>query len=279
MITSRTNPQIKEIKKLLTSSKRRNEEGLFVVEGAKMAEEVPESLLKGLYVSESFMKRKKDIAGSRLKELLNGENAETVSDEVYNALTDTVTPQGILAVVKRPEYRLDRLVKAENPAAGGRPVPESGQESPGMCSREKYVLLDDIRDPGNLGTIIRTSEAAGVKAVILSPGCVDIFNPKVIRSTMGSIFRVPFAVMDLCGAVFELKNAGVEIFGAALKDSSDYRKTPYPEKCAFIIGNEANGISEKVLKLTDRNLKIPMHGEVESLNAAISCAVLLFNGG
>jgi len=289
MITSKTNPQVKEIKKLFSSSKRRNEEGLFVVEGARMVEEVPHELLKQIYVTEGFMKRRKDIAGEALLEILKGDNVEVVTEDVYKAITDTVTPQGIMAVVKQPEYSLEKILSeadkhkkiievSANLEDGAIRVSDKqinkGNQSD--CENIQFVLLDDIRDPGNLGTIVRTSEAAGVKAIIMSPGCVDIFNPKVIRSTMGSIYRVPFVVCELPDAIGNLKKTGVGVYGAALEGSVSYKDVEYGKKNAFIIGNEARGISEKVLGLTDGNIRIPMQGKVESLNAAISLAVLLF---
>lgn len=143
--------------------------------------------------------------------------------------------------------------------------------------KKKLLILDDVRDPGNIGTMIRTAEACGAAGVILSPGCADIYNPKVTRSTMGSIFRVPIVTCGLKETIEELIKLGVEVYGSSLDSALDYRKISYGSKIAFVIGNEANGISKEILSITTENVKIPMKGKVESLNAAISAAVLMFN--
>ncbi len=248
MIVSKSNKQLKDIKKLMDSAKARKEQKLFVVEGLRIVREVPENLLEKIYFSESFY-------GTCDKSLVKGEegrNYEIVSDEVFKSISDTVTPQGILAVVKQPEYELKDLV-------GG-----------------KLLVLDDIQDPGNLGTMLRTSEAAGVSGVIMSQGCADLFNPKVIRSTMGSVFRVPFLKANLIKTLGQLKKEGYRVYGAALDGAVFYNEISYGEKSAVVIGNEGNGISKEVLAAVDQKIKIPMAGKVESLNAAISAAVILY---
>ena len=138
------------------------------------------------------------------------------------------------------------------------------------------LLLDDIQDPGNLGTMFRTAEAAGVSGIIMSNGCADIFNPKAIRSTMGSIYRVPFIVDELVPAIENLKMDGFCVYGAALEEAVPFREVEYPLHRAIVIGNEGKGISTSVLNSVSERIKIPMKGKVESLNAAVSCAVLLF---
>lgn len=249
MITSKSNAKIKEIRKLRSSAKARRQKGEFVVEGLRIVKEVPAELLEELYVSEHFADKALSEEGF-LK-------AEVVADDVFRFLADTVTPQGILAVVRRPAFReeISSYIKSD----------------------ARILLLDDVQDPGNLGTIVRTAEAAGVDLVILSEGCADLFNPKVIRSTMGSIFRVPHLTRDLVSAIDELKAAGVSVYGAALEKAVDFRTVSFSGKTALIIGNEGNGISADVLNLTDQRIKIPMAGKVESLNAAVSTAVLLYH--
>ena len=145
-----------------------------------------------------------------------------------------------------------------------------------VAESKLYVILDDIRDPGNMGTIIRTAEAAGA-GVIMSPGCVDLFNPKVIRATMGSVFRVKMAVCDPLEAVKVLKERGTVVCAAALDGSVPYKEASYGESNAFIIGNEANGVSLPVQEAADIRVRIPMKGRVESLNAAVSAAILCYN--
>ncbi|MCQ2513163.1 MAG: RNA methyltransferase [Lachnospiraceae bacterium] len=251
MIVSKSNKQLKDIKKLMDSSKARKEQKLFVVEGLRMTREVPEHLLEKIYYSESFFASSLSVATCE-KKGEEGKDYEIVSDEIFKGLSDTVTPQGILGIVKQPEYQL-------KDAFGG-----------------KILILDDIQDPGNLGTMIRTSEAVGVTGVIMSTGCAVIFNPKVIRSTMESIFRVPFLKADLRKAIDALQKEGYTVYGAALDGAVFYNEITYGEKNAVVIGNEGNGISEKVLDAVDYKIKIPMAGKVESLNAAISAAVILY---
>lgn len=223
----------------------RRQESLFIVEGERICAEVPEDLCETICVSESYAASHK------------AEDALIFSDEIFKSLSDTVNPQGILAVVKQPSYSLEEII---------------GKRS----GEALYILLDDIRDPGNLGTIIRTAEAAGAKGVIMSPGCADIFNPKVIRSTMGSIFRVPFVCTELSFAIADMKEKKISIYAACLDAEGYYNEEKYGEKNAFIIGNEASGISEKTVLLADKKIKIPMAGQAESLNAAVSAAVIMY---
>ena len=247
MITSKSNSQYKRIKKLLTSSKARSREGRFVVEGERIVKEAPLELMDFICVSESYAE------GKKLPSF-----AQVFSDDVFRSLSDTVTPQGILAVIKQPSCSLEKII------------------SDAEGTKALYLLLDDIRDPGNLGTIIRTAEAAGVSGVIMSKGCADIFNPKVIRSTMGSIYRVPFTESPLKEAALKLKESGASVYAAAAAAEVFYNEVDYGEKNAFVIGNEAHGISGEVLDCADVKIKIPMAGEVESLNAAISAAIIMY---
>ena len=229
----------------MESAKERKNQGLFVIEGSRLVGEAPSELLESVYISESYEK-----SGLKVPEC---GNVEVVADDVFRSLSDTVNPQGILAVVKKPESGLERVL------GGG-----------------LYVILDDIRDPGNLGTIVRTAEAAGAR-VIMSETCVDIFNPKVIRSTMGTIFRVPFAICATLDAIAKLKEEGVTVCAAVLDGSVPYREAKSDGACAFIIGNEANGVSPEAAAASDLRVRIPMKGNVESLNAAISAAILLYS--
>ena len=167
MITSTSNQQMKNLSLLMKKSKARNEQGLFVVEGRKMAEEIPANWLEKTYVSESFLQANESF-------LVNWDY-EVVSDSVFKAVSDTQTPQGILCLVKKPEYELEQLLAGEN---------------------THLLILESIQDPGNLGTMLRTGEGAGICGVILTRTSVDVTNPKVIRSTMGSIYRIPFIYVE-----------------------------------------------------------------------------------
>ena len=251
MITSTSNVQIKEIIALLKKSKERKEKQVFVIEGRKMFEEICQdtSRLVKAYFSESYVKEQYE--GRIFPEV----PYEIVADSVFDAMAETVTPQGVLAIVKMPEYSLEKMIE------------DAGT----------LMLLENLRDPGNLGTIIRTAEAAGVSGVILSKESVDIYNPKVIRSTMGAVYRVPFLYADDFMALLkELRNKDVRLLAAHLKGQKTFDRADYSGKVGILIGNEANGLSEEAAELANEKVLIPMAGSVESLNAAVAAALLMY---
>ena len=147
-----------------------------------------------------------------------------------------------------------------------------------MDAKDAHLLvLDNIQDPGNLGTIFRTAEAAGVTGVFLSRDCADIYNPKTVRSTMGAIFRQPFVyVEDLPGTISRMKEKGICVFAAHLQGERSYDREDYRKKTAFLVGNEGNGLRREVEEMADVRVRIPMAGRAESLNAAIAAGVLMF---
>lgn len=250
MITSTSNPQIKKLLQLQKKSKARDEENVFVVEGIRMYMEIPEERVEKVYISESLYNRKKLV--------LNIEKYpyEILSDSVFQHVSDTKTPQGILCIVKRKEYQLNDLLNIENP---------------------HFIVLDNLQDPGNMGTIVRTAEAAGVDAVFMSRDCVDIYNPKTIRSTMGSIFRVPHIyIEDLLELLQKFKKREIISYAAHLDGVATYDQENYRKGTAILIGNEGNGLREEVAKKADVLVQIPMCGKVESLNAAIAASVFMF---
>lgn len=247
MISSTSNKKIKDVIQLTKKASLRKERGLFVVEGIKMFGELaPEDIVEA-YVSESFMR----LCPTEIKVRLKTTDHETVTDTVYEYMSDTKTPQGIMAVVKMKHY--DKL------------------------EGDAFIILDRLQDPGNLGTIFRTAEAAGISGILMNEETVDIYNPKVVRSTMGAIFRVPFKyVKDLPEAIDELKHNGIRVYAAHLEGSNDYDKVDYKYPTAFIIGNESAGISDEIAKCADELIKIPMKGSVESLNASVAGSILMF---
>lgn len=255
MISSLTNSQIKNIIKLQKQAKVRNEQGLFVVEGKKMFEEARDQAtvqLEKSFVSESYFVQQCSQDESYFKK----SSFEIVSDAVMKEISETMTPQGILALIKKPQHQLSDMLNND---------------------RVRLLLLEDIRDPGNLGTMIRTAEGVGISGVILSKDSVDIFNPKVIRSTMGAIYRVPFIYSDnFIETLSQIKEGGVPIYAAHLTGAVRYDKVDYGRKSAIMIGNEANGLTTEASALATRCIKIPMEGSVESLNAAIAAAVLMY---
>lgn len=251
MITSASNGKIKMIQNLRKKSKFRREEKLFIIEGIRLFEETPKHLLKEVYVSEN--------AENMQKDRLIGVKYEVVSDNIFASVSDTQTPQGILAVVHQPECSPEKILSAENPL---------------------LLILEDLQDPGNLGTILRTAEGAGVTGILMTKGCVDIYNPKVVRSTMGSIYRMPFAYLENEEEFFrifrQLKEKNIVSYGAALMESQDYDMYSYEKGTAFVIGNEGNGLTKTALSLCEKHVKIPMCGQLESLNAAVASSVLMY---
>ena len=259
MITSTSNQQVKHLVQLQNKAKLRDEEGMFVLEGKKVFDELrkyrPEFLVM-TYLSESFYKQ---ITESE-PEYLDGIPYEILADNVFKEAAETVTPQGILAIVKQPKYDLQELLQ--------------GREQ----DKLRFIFLENLRDPGNLGTILRTAEGAGMNGVILSKGSVDIFNPKVIRSTMGSVFRVPFLyVEDTLATMQLLQDNGVKLYAAYLSGSEQYDKVAYADRSAIMIGNEANGLLPETAAAADVRVRIPMAGELESLNAAVAAAILMYH--
>ena len=250
MITSTSNPQVKRLIQLQKKSKARNEENVFVVEGLRMFIEVPKERVEKVYVSETLYNKKKQELN------WNEFPLEILSDSVFKHVSDTQTPQGVLCVVKQKEYEMDTLLSIENP---------------------HFMVLDNLQDPGNLGTIVRTAEGAGVDAVFMSKDCVDIYNPKTIRSTMGSIYRMPAIYIEDTVKLLEIfKEKGIKSYAAHLDGKNSYDKENYQKGTAILIGNEGNGLRDEVSNKADIWVRIPMEGQVESLNAAIAASVLMF---
>jgi TrmH family RNA methyltransferase len=250
VISSTTNKQVKYVNNLVKKAKTRREEDLFVAEGVRMCSEIPKERIQALYISESFSRQPqaaKLTAGVR--------SVEVVTDEVFRTLSDTQTPQGILALVKQHHYELKDIL-------GSAPL---------------IMILEHLQDPGNLGTILRAGEGAGVTGILMDRETADIYNPKVTRSTMGSILRVPFVYTDdLHGAILGLKDAGVKVYAAHLQGKNSYDQENFSGATAFMIGNEGNGLTDETAALADTYIRIPMLGRVESLNAAVASSVLMF---
>ncbi|SES76966.1 23S rRNA (guanosine(2251)-2'-O)-methyltransferase RlmB [[Clostridium] polysaccharolyticum] len=251
MISSTSNSRIKNISKLLKSSKERKEKGVFIVEGIKMFLEAKKlGLIVKAYFSESLFKDW--VQDINFKEI----DYEVVDDKVFREISDTITPQGVVAIVRMAKIQLDDLFDTES-----------------MC----LVFLENLRDPGNLGTIVRTAEGAGISAIILSKESVDIYNPKVVRSTMGSIFRMPVLyVDDIRMAMKKAQEAGTVLYAAHLKGRKFYDEVTYEKKVGIVIGNEANGLTKETADQADCYIKIPMSGQVESLNAAVATSIIMY---
>ena len=251
MIATTRNKLVKELLQLKKKAKYRREQKCFVSEGRKMYMETPPEQIEQIVVSRTFSKQPENQG------LLVNRDYVVAEDFVFEACSETKTPQGILCVVRQPEYSFSELLKQKNPM---------------------FLVLEDLQDPGNLGTIMRTAEGAGATALLLGKGCVDLYNPKTVRSTMGSIYRVPFLYFeDLKEVLMELKKNDILVCAAHLKGKKYYDRVNYKEGgVAFLVGNESRGISEELVEQAELLIKIPMAGRVESLNASISAGILMY---
>lgn len=277
MITSTSNQQIKSIIKLQKSRKARKEQQVFLVEGIRMFREIPAERLVKAYMTEEWMEKlakermdntsncPKDV----LAELEEGKNFEVVSEGVFRDMSDTQTPQGILAVVRQMTYERETLLTG---TVEGQTKSDSCGNVPAPC----ILVLENIQDPGNLGTIFRTAEGAGVTGIMMSPDTVDVYNSKVVRSTMGAIFRMPFLYEeDISQGVAWLKEHGICCYAAHLNGRVFY-DYDYRKPSCFFLGNEGNGLTPELTALADEPIRIPMCGQVESLNVATAATVLIY---
>ncbi len=254
MIGSASNRKVKQIIQWQTKARERREAGVFLIEGFKLYEEAPEEDIKEVYLAQNMQDRV--LSSPTLREKLSRTGYETVAEEVFRKMSDTQTPQGILCVVRRPVYTLEQMLDAPSPL---------------------LMILEDIQDPGNLGTIVRTGEGAGITGVIASRKTVDLFNSKTIRSTMGSVFRVPFLYVEsLEEMVGLLHRRKIKVYAAHLEGEKYYDSFSYESGTAFLIGNEGNGLSRGTASLADACIRIPMEGKVESLNAAVAASLLMY---
>ncbi|MGB9679967.1 MAG: TrmH family RNA methyltransferase [Thermoanaerobacteraceae bacterium] len=246
IITSWNNEFIKRIRKLKDKKERFNQ-GLFLVEGRNSVSELIKSNFKIKHI----------ILAETFNEILDFPKTDIVyvSDNIFNKLSDTVTPQKVLAVVEIPSYDINQIVK----------------------NNGIYLIADNIQDPGNLGTIIRSSDAFNVKCVFTINNCVDIYNPKVVRATMGSIFHIPvFNVSDIDELFRILKNNNIQVVATDLKAENYLHEVDLKSSVVFIMGNEAKGISNIYGKYIDKYIKIPMSGKAESLNVSIATSIFLY---
>jgi len=254
IIKSKDNRIIKHYKKLKIR-KYRHENKEFMIEGLRFVEDAFKSgaTIKYCLVSES-------MENDRVKKLLGDMASKNVKvcrveESLINDLCDTKSPQGIVAIVENCDFNIDKIIKEAS----------------------FIVIIDRVQDPGNLGTIIRTASAANADGVFLSEGSVDPYSPKVLRSTMGSIFHLPVVSVDnINDTIEELKRNGFGIFVSSLEGSTPYYEQDYTGKTALVIGNEANGVDSAIINQADRLIKIPMPGKAESLNVGVACGIMIF---
>jgi len=250
MLTSTKNPRIQYIRKLQRSSRLRRQEGVFIVEGVRLIEESHKAgWLPDLVLFTDDISQR----GQLLLQLYKDEGVDVlqVAPHVMQAAGDIQTPQGILAVVPILELHVPEEINF-------------------------LLILDGIRDPGNLGTILRTAQAAGIDAVVTTPGTVDPFSPKVIRSGMGAHFKLPIHQFNW-GEIQDLINKNeLLVFIADSSNGKLLYDTDFKCPLALIIGGEAEGASLEAVNIADNSLHIPMVGEIDSLNSAVAAAILMF---
>ncbi|PJW18045.1 RNA methyltransferase [Geobacillus sp. WSUCF-018B] len=242
-IESPKNARVKQWKKLLTK-KGRDETGLFLLEGFHLVEEAVKSrapLVELMVDERTAIPPGWDVSVPVV----------IVTEAVMKAISSTETPQGIAAVCRKLPAELEGVKTA--------------------------LLIDAVQDPGNLGTMIRTADAAGIDAVILGEGCADVYNPKVVRATQGSLFHLPVVKGDLVQWIARFKEQGIPVYGTALENAVDYRTVPPSSSFALLVGNEGSGVRPDLLRLTTENVYIPIYGRAESLNVAVAAGILLYS--
>ncbi len=245
-IRSKDNRIFKECLKL-SQKKYRDKEGLYLIEGENLIAEVPQQDLKYLICSQSY-----------LQQFSSEREGYVMADSLFQKIAQTETSQGVLAVVRKPDFSAEDLKTVTKPS-------------------DNVVVLDRLQDPGNIGTIIRTAEGAGYKAVIAIKGTADVFSPKTIRAAAGSVFRIPIIQVE---DNRELKRLTDLLRKRLVVTGFDTDKYYFDEDLskgvALVIGNEGNGVAEELMELADIIVKIPMDGNLESLNASVAAGILMY---
>ncbi len=251
-ITSKDNELIKHIRKL-KDKKYRDESNEYVVEGVKLVEEAVKenAKIKQIIVCEDTT-RTYEIPTHIMLEIAKYE-CISVSDKIFNIITQVTNPQGIMAIIEK-----------------------NAQDAQIDYSQDIIVVLDDVQDPGNLGTILRTVDSIGLNQIIVSKGTADAFNSKVVRSTMGAIFRIKIIeVENLAQAIKEMRKHHFKLMVTSLQTKNSIYDIDFYKKI-IVIGNEANGVSKEIQDMADEKAKIPMLGRTESLNASVAAGVVMY---
>lgn len=255
-ISSKDNARIKYIKKLISNKSFRDEERRFVVEGLRLCLDafVSAASIKEVYYTDAICKKFPE----KVKELVDSsERVYKVSDEILKSISETRTPQGIVCICEKLDKHFD--VNTINITG-------------------KFVILEDIQDPANLGTILRTAEALGLDFVVMSRNCCDMYNAKVLRASMGAVFRVRVRSSEnLCEDIKVLRTRGAKVYAAVPENSAPpVTSVDWSSFSAVAIGNEGNGLSSELVALCDKKVTIPMLGRAESLNAGMAAGILMW---
>ena len=248
-ITSKDNTLIKQISLLQTSARERKKTGTFVAEGLRLLLDCYENDVRflSLVIADEFLNKHAEDVENLAK---NSKEIVVVTDTVFTKISDTKSPQGILAVIEMPENNLSQIK-----------------------SNGKYVALENVADPSNLGAVSRTAEALGVDGIILSSGGCDPYSPKALRSSMGTLLRMPVIVLD--NFTDALKNSGLNLYACVVSGGKSINEVEFPNGSVVIIGNEANGLTDAVIEISQK-ITIPMSGRAESLNAAVAASIAMW---
>lgn len=246
-ITSRQNPLAARIRKLNSSRAARREAGLFVGEGPKLLEEAVKA---GVRIDTLVTAQGTRISGPE------GTRRVEVPPGLLKSLCDTQTPQGVLFLAELPDTA-----------------------PPERLEGDRWLVLDGLQDPGNVGAIWRTADALGADGLLLVNHCADPFSPKTVRSTMGACFRLPLYEVDAEALPGLLERSRLPLYATALREDTVDIKTAQPDRCAVVIGSEGRGVSQELLRLSEKTIKIPMRARCESLNAAAAAAIVLWEMG
>lgn len=253
-ITSNENRIVKQVRKL-RKRKYRDEEGLFLIEGRK---NVAEAVSSGASVRMLLYREGEDPEESGFPEYAGFSDEYVLPKELFRKISDTEESQGILAVVEKPRFSAEDLLDADRD--GG-----------------NLVVLDQVQDPGNVGTILRTALGAGYEAVVILPGTCDVFSPKTVRATAGAVFTIPIVFVRDDRELFELVHGiGKKLAVTSVVDGINYYEADICENTALVIGNEGSGVRESLLRNADVRLTIPMEGGLESLNASVAAGILMY---
>lgn len=251
-ITSTANSVVKDVCRLKLK-KIRDTENKFIVEGMKM---LTEAISSDMEIESVFAEKNEYQKNTDFFDNLSVKKLYMVNDAVINKISEWKTPQGICAVVKKRKYSLDDYVSGD---------------------KAFVLVLDGVSDPGNIGTIIRTSEAAGVDCILTTDGTADCYQSKALRASMGSIFRIPvFENLEKCDIIYTLKKCGIQLLSTSLDGDDVFDFEFKTNKIAVVFGNEASGIEREFVDNADMLVRLPMAGKVESLNVAVSAGVIMY---
>lgn len=297
-ITSLSNKKVKRLVQLQQKAKVRRQEQSFVIEGIRIVADAPADRIRQIVITKDLLQKLESSGGSFcasaagqrtgriLLQKVSSLRTLIVPSGIFEKISDTASPQGVMAEVAMRQYdeqqllrlpdRADSVTGAQKAAsAESGNVRQRQQEEP--VRQPLLLITEDVQDPGNLGTMIRTAEAAGVTGMIFSRGTVDVYQPKTVRATMSSVFRMPMIrTEDLEQTIRHVRAAGIQVLAAHLEGSRYYDEVDLKRPSAFLIGNEGNGLKPETAALADEKILIPMCGTIESLNAAMSAGILVY---